>query len=703
MTFVEMRDKLIQHFNEMVSDGAPLFEVRVDKDEMWDTYLNSFTDEQNPIFRVRREYDCSCCRHFIKQIGNVVTIRDGIIGTIWDILEADSDPDYGRMLYNMAEYVRQRAITDGIENVFISREAKLGVRNNFALYPGGEREEFHHFYLELPERFVVKSSLTQSAAIIRNSRLNEYKTGKEAFKRALQEITMDALDTVIDLCETNNLYQGDTYYKTVKAFRKYKLDYILAFEHHESTELFAWEDSVKAGFDVCRIRNRAIGTLLIDLSNGMDVEEAVMRYEVVVAPTNYRRPKPIFTKKMLEDAKMTLSGLGYLDSLPRRFAKLDDISVNDVLFADRDSVERMKDAGDVFDILSGMTSVKPVGKAKNFDSAPEVSAEEFIKDILPTARNIEAYVENKHARNLVSLIAPVNGESKSMFKWGNSFSWAYAGNLADSDMKERVKAAGGNVTGDLRFSIQWNEDGHDNCDLDAHCVEANGQEIYFRTYRAPHISLNGGQLDVDIIRPDGKIAVENITFEDRKRMKPGHYVFGVHQYSGSALKGFRAEIEYDGRIFKYDYNKPMKTDDMIIVADVYLDTNGAFAIKHVIPEEGESTRTIWNVPTNKFVPVSAVCYSPNYWSACENPCGHKHLLFMLKDCINDETPSGMFNEYLVSDLYNHRKVMEALSGQMRVESTNDQLSGLGFALDRRAELVVKVVSDSDTKVYRIKF
>lgn len=698
MTFVEMRNAIIAHFTEMSADNAPLFTVNLDKDELWETYLNSFTDEQNPFFKVRREYDCSCCRHFIKQIGNVVTIKDGIIGTIWDVLEADSDPDYGDMLYNMAEYVRQRAITGGIENAFLSREAKIGVHHNFALYDNGERVEFNHFFIELPERYVVKSSSEQSAAVIRNSKLNEYKTGMEAFERALREIDMDSLDTVIDLCESNNLYQGDTYYKMVKAFREYKAKYLEAIEHGLNSKTFAWENSVKAGFDVCRIRNRAIGTLLVDLSVGMDVEEAVRRYEVVTAPANYRRPKPIFTKKMLEEAKKTISELGYLDSLPRRFAKLDDISVNDVLFADRDSVERMKDGDDIFDILSGMTSVKPVGKAKNFDSAPKMTVEEFINDILPTARNIEAYVENKHARNLVSLIAPVNGEAKSMFKWGNSFSWAYAGNLADSDMKERVKAAGGNVTGDLRFSIQWNEDGHDNCDLDAHCVEANGHEIYFRTYRAPRVSMNGGQLDVDIIRPDGKI-----TFEDRTNMKPGHYVFGVHQYSGSALKGFRAEIEYDGRIFKYDYNKPMKTDDMIVVADVYLDINRAFTIKHVIPEEGESTRTIWNVPTNKFVPVSEVCYSPNYWRACKNPCGHKHLLFMLKDCISDETPSGMFNEYLVSDLYNHRKVMEALSGQMRVESTDDQLSGLGFALDRRAELVVKVTNDTDTKVYRIKF
>ena len=79
MTFVEMRDRLIKHFEQMTKDKDHLFSVQVDKDEMWSTYLSSFPKGTNPLFKERTEHDCSCCRGFIKTIGNVVALKNGKI------------------------------------------------------------------------------------------------------------------------------------------------------------------------------------------------------------------------------------------------------------------------------------------------------------------------------------------------------------------------------------------------------------------------------------------------------------------------------------------------------------------------------------------------------------------------------------------------------------------------------------------------
>ena len=297
-------------------------------------------------------------------------------------------------------------------------------------------------------------------------------------------------------------------------------------------------------------------------------------------------------------------------------------------------------------------------------------------------------------------------DAPTMFKWNNGLSWAYTGNITDSDMKANVKAAGGNVDGILRFSIQWNESGNDNSDLDAHCIEPNGNEIYFGSDRKPRMSAMTGQLDVDITQPNaqmpGRPAVENITWIDMNKMKTGTYKFFVNQFSARGSKGFKAEVEFNGEIYSFEYNKPLWTGENVQVAEVTLSNNGEFKLKEKLSGSSNiSSREIWNINTNQFVPVSVICYSPNYFDEQEG-IGHRHLFFMLKDCINPEEPNGMFNEFLKNELVKHKRVFEALGSKCHVEDSDDQLSGIGFSMTKRADLIVKVKGATE-RVMKIKF
>lgn len=684
MEFTEMRNKLIAHFKEMTKDVDHLFEVAIDKDELWNTYLDSFPAGTNEIFRERREHDCSCCRQFIKTVGNAVVIKDNQITTIWDF--RTDDDTYQPVLDSLSNLIKSHAVSD----IYVSKLKRIGTLRNYEELENGQIKEWTHFFLELPDRFVDRSN--RSEGDIKGA----FRDTRNVFKRSLDEISMDSIDTILELVKSNTLYKGEEWKGALTEFLKYKKEYDKLETETEKSN-YAWEQSVKAGISIGRIRNHSIGTLLVNVSDGMDINTAVKKYEQIVAPSNYKRSKPIFTQKMLEDAQKKITELGYLDSLPRRYARLDDITVNDILFSNKDASKRIGGATDIFGELAKSARS---GNAKKFSRVEEVTIDTFINDILPTANEVELYLENKHSSNLVSLIAPQNKDSKSMFKWGNNFGWAYSGNLTDSDMKERVKAAGGSVTGDLRFSIQWNEDGKDNCDLDAHCKEADGFEIFYGSAKKPSFSRTKGQLDVDIINPFRRIAVENITWANRSTMKDGVYRFFVHQFSGSVKNGFRAEIEFDGQIYSFDYPHSMRTGENVMVAEVTL-KNGMFTIKELLPSS-VSSKEIWGVKTNEFVPVSVICFSPNYWENANNKVGHRHVFFMLKNCVNDENPSGMFNEFLVQDLYEHRKVMEALGSKMRVEDADDQLSGVGFATDKRAEVVVKVIGNIE-RVVKVKF
>lgn len=681
MEFTQLRDLLAKNFEENVGSNL-LYEVDVDKDEMWNLYLDSFPAGTNPIYRVRREYDCSCCRNFIRNIGGTVYIDDDLnVHSIFDFYT--NDDAFQPVFDALNRYVTSKPII----GKYITNERIIGTDSTHEMEDDHSITTYHHFFLRLPNHLVCNGRTTL------DTQKGQFRATRNVFKRSLDEITLDAIDTVLELIYSNTLYKGQEWQKALEDLRAHKTAYD-ALEDRKK-EIYCWKMAQTVGNVVGRIRNHSIGVLLTDISNGDDLDGAVRRYEAIVAPTNYKRPKAIFTKKMLEDAQRKFEEMGYMDSLPRRFARLDDITVNNILFSNRDAGKRI--GGTVFDDMLSDAKQSP----KQFSRVEEISAEKFVKDVLPTAKEVYAFVESRHAPNMVSLIAPVNPDAKTMFKWNNGFSWAYQGNMTDSDIRENVKNAGGKVDGVLRFSIQWNDiDGRDNNDLDAHCIEVcqYGRHIYFMNKVS---NATGGNLDVDIMEPKGRVAVENITFPEKRRMRSGDYNFYVHCFANrGGTSGFRAEIEFDGQIYHYDYSKPLRQGEGVTVAIVTLDNAGRFSIEHALPPQTVS-REIWGVKTNQFVPVSVILYSPNYWDE-QNGIGHKHYMFMLKGCVNPEHPNGFYNEFLRNELDEHRRVLEALGSKMAVESTEDQLSGLGFSATKRNDLIVKVIGSVE-RVIKIIF
>lgn len=691
MQFKNFKERLQAHFNEMTKDINHLFEVDVDKDELWSLYLNSFPAGTNNIFRERREYDCSCCRQFIKNIGNAVVIKDNKITTIWDFDTNDST--FQPVIDALAAYIKSKVVSD----VYVSKEKKIGTDKNYETLESGKVIEWQHFYLELQDKFVDRTGKTIPTI------QGELRAIKEVFRRSLDEITTDSVETVLELIATNDLYRGNEWEYALKKFLECKKEYEKLQEvYHllqsdKDKDLFAWEQSVKVGVVVGKIKNHSMGELLMSISQGEDLEKAIGKYEFIVGD-GYKRSKPVWTEKMKEEAKKAIIEKGYYDSLARRYAEMNDISINNILFANRELGKSIRGM-DIFDEMSKGLSVD----LKKFSRVEEISAEDFINNVLPIAREIQLLLENRHSINMASIIAPVIKDSKTMFKWDNNFSWAYSGNITDSSMKQNVKNAGGNVDGVLRFSIQWNDRGEYNRnDFDAHCIEPNNSyEIYFanRSRKSP----TGGKLDVDIVSPKRDVpAVENITWLDTSCMKEGVYKFYVKNFSHNGGRdGFKAEIEFNGQIYSFDCNRDIRSGENVMVAEVTYNKLTGFSIVKKLPST-TSSRELWSLNTNQFIPVSVVTYSPNYWNQ-QQGIGNKHLMFMLDGCINDENPNGFFNEFLCQELYECRKFMEALGSQMRVHESPNQLSGVGFCMTKRNDVKVKVKTSNMERTLKIKF
>ena len=667
MEFVEFKNAFRDNFENKTKDIDHLFVVDVDTESLWNKYLDSFPPGTNEIYRERREFDCSECRHFIRRFGNIVILKDSIIETLWNFKVPD--PSFQVVINSLDKFVKEYPIY----NVYVTKDKKIGVDKNLEQLENGIVKEWHHLYIELPNKFVYSGRDTIDTV------KGNYTAIHDVFKRSLSELSLESIDTVLELIISNTLYKGEEWKGVLTQFRCYKIAYDKLFRADEVNN-FTWEKSVEAGPVIGKIRNHSIGVLLTDISNNMELDEAVRRYEKVVAPTNYKRPKAIFTKKMLEDAKKTVDKLGYMNSLSRRFATLDDISVNNILFSNKDAAKRI--SGDIFNELETTIAIDP----KKFSKVEEIHISKFVSDVLPTTREVEILLENKLSTNMVSLISPAKPDSKTMFKWNNPFSWAYTGNITDSSLKQNVKMAGGNVEGVLRFSIQWNDNKYDPNDLDAHCIEPNRNHIYFAE-KSGHKS--SGSLDVDIINPKVNVpAVENIVWTDINKMPHGKYQMFVNQYNNKGGKeGFKAEIEFGGQIFEFNYPRELRLGENVPVADITFDGT-IFTMVERIPS-ALSSKEIWNLKTNQFIPVTVIMYSPNYWDE-QNGNGHRHIFFMLKDCINGEQPNGYYNEFLKRELEQHKRVFEALGSRSAVKDVDDQLSGVGFSMTKRASIIVKI-------------
>lgn len=673
--FKQFQEAIERKFDKL--KAYQLFRVQVSKDQLWETYLKSFPEGTNPMFKERTEHDCQCCKSFIRAVGDVVAIVNGKLVSIWDV---EIDGFYQTVTNKLSELVTSRPI----QNQFLHPEGAAGKKENYTVLEGSKGViTWNHFHLRIPSSNFLKGE--DIGAV-----LGESLAQKSVLYRSLNEITEDSVKTVLELISQNSLYKGEENKHALQTFQKLQTDF-KSIPLDQDRDIFCWSKIKTIPASVSKIRNTSIGTLLVDLSEGNDLEGSVASYEVKVAPANYKRPKALVTKAMVQRAEKKIEELGLMSSLERRYATVEDITVNNILYVDKAVKPKMK-GSNVFGELSKSIPTD----IKTFDKVEEIGIEAFINNVIPTANSIELLVENRHTNNMVSLISPVDPDSKPMFKWPNKFSWSYNGEVTDS-IKERVKKAGGKVDGDLRCSLSWFN--HD--DLDLHMVEPGGYRIFYgsKYYSSP----NGGNLDVDMNAGGGttRSPVENICYLDRNRMKEGVYELRVNQFlrREKVDVGFEVEIEFDGRVHTLSYPESLVSGGTIHVANIKYSKKNGFEILESLPST-QTSKEVWNVPTHNFHKVNMIMHSPNHWDGVK--VGNKHYFFMLDNCLNEGKARGFYNEFLSEELSEHRKVLELVGAKMRTEESSNQLSGLGFSSTQRNQILCRV-NGTFSRVVKVLF
>jgi len=636
--------------------------------DIYTVYLAAFPEGTNPIYVKNTEHDCNCCKQFLRTFGNTVSIADnGVMKSVWDI----SDLPYP---YNVvAEELDKHVLSQPITGLFRTKEHSFGKEVSHQQLEDGEIKRWNHF-------FGTVSPLHRSSTP--EADRGKYLENVTMLKRALEELTADSLDTIIELIDSGALYRGDEHRSSTTLFREAREVYH-DLDGNDEEMLFLWQN---AKHGIARFRNTVIGTLAQDLSEGKDVEYAVKSFETKVAPTNYKRPTALITPGMVKTAMAKIEELGLQDALKRCFAVPEDVSINNVLWADNSIAGKMRDG------LEDMLLKAAMPSALNEYPAKDISVSSFIGDIVPSAVSMELFVTNAYMGNFVSLTAPAIKVDGKLFKWNNDFAWSYDGNVADS-IKERVKKAGGNVTNaKLRISLSWSN--YD--DLDIHVIEPSGKEIYFRN--------PDRKLDVDMNARSGKsrTPVENVSYA---RVVPnGIYRVWIHQFCRRETTdpGFTVEIENQGKIHQLSYPQALRDRDEINVCEIEVANE---KIVKITPQKGIIggfvSQEKWGIATEQFSAVDMMMFSPNFWDG--QMVGNSHVFFMLRNCLNDQATRGIYNEFLKDELTPHRKVFEVLGDKTRCQPTGNQLSGLGFSTTVRADVKVRVKGTKTVQVFNVRF
>lgn len=677
-----------------------LFQSNMSKSDSSKIFLNSFEEGTDPLYVTNTEHNCNCCISFLRSAAGILAIIDGKLVSIWDL----DIPGRYQPVVNALSKASKAA---GIASIYVHSDSDADKRNKASkstkdLYMVGRKftkvisdkdfgpntkvDKFDHFHLILSPTTYAHMHDQESAASRKSTATANY----IALAKGLSLINLKALEQVQELLDSNQLLQPTKAQKTLNTVRSH----LRAVPSNSSeAALWLWETSTKLGIGAT-YSNSLFGTLLKNLSKSdADLTYEVNFYNQQADPTNYKRSNSVITPAMQKKAAKFVEDDGCADSLPRRTAKLSDITINNLRYAST----QVKESLGVLDVLNDVIT-RTVPDLKN---VPTIEADNFLLTVVPEAKSIEMLVTGALKNNFMSLVAPVNPDAPSILAWNNNFSHVYDGDLTDvSQIKENVKSAGGNVDGDFRASLSWNEDNLDKAiDLDAHLFLGNGTHIYYSN--AQPNPRTGGHLDVDNTHPGHEVAVENITYSSVGRMEDTTYKVYVHNFSAHTCQGgFSFEIELLGEVYTYAYKAPIPGRVNIDVATVTL-KNGKFTIKHHLEPSSVIGGNKWNVAYDEFIPVKAIMDSPNYWD--DNAHGEPHVLFMLNGCINPDPVRGLFTEFLHPRFHNDRKTFEILGHKLRAPFSKDQLSGIGVSANVHPLICFKVDTDQGTRLFNVQF
>lgn len=385
-----IEDYFLRTTRGLGKEVEPLFTT--DTENLFDTFLTNIPVQD------RQYHTCHACRHFIDRFGGLVTIdkRGKTVSAIWN---EDDAPDYYKLaIAAMISRVKKAKVT----GVFLTKEKVWG---------NPVTGIWKHFAIVAPAKLLHTNVLKNAGQSMAEK--------KEDFKNVMAGL-IDFPKSVVE--QALRIIKSDSLCRSEKVLGPAEWLYNLHIARESvsgpAKANVVWKAVATAPAGFCHPRSSMIGTLLEDISQGLDFDDISRRFKDKMHPLQYQRPQAAPTEGNIEQAEKIVEKLGIEKSLARRFCRLEEVEA-----VWKPKCKKQESKGGVF----GHLKTKEKGQETDLNlPVKTMTWDKFLGTIIPSAEKIEMYIKFKD--NFVVFVTAVNPDAPPIFQWDlpdrrNPVSW----------------------------------------------------------------------------------------------------------------------------------------------------------------------------------------------------------------------------------------------------------------------------------------
>lgn len=388
--FQDLSRAVNQRVATLLTNGVKIFRTMADPELLWDGYLASLPEEE------RQHHNCSCCRHFIKRYGGLVTIDDNgnTESLLWCLPENDKavPEKYNPVLTYLNNVVAYSKVTGVLESDYgVLGFPVTGV--------------WSHFSLTLPKAYLNTDKL-KTAGQKTAERVEDFKN----IRLALSQLTEHYLTQALTLLGTETLYRSEKVIGPVQFLQKLKKLESNPVRSKVQRHNLLWKEIASAPAGFLHPRASMAWTLLEDLMAGLPYDSVASRFKAKMNPDVYQRPQAAPTEGNVKRGEEIVAKLGVAKSLERRFARLDELKT----IWEPKKAETPAATGGVFGGVK-TKGAKAEPKSMNVPTT-NITFDKLRRLHLPNAEKVEVYVFSGN-QPFMAFVTAEHADAPPILQW----------------------------------------------------------------------------------------------------------------------------------------------------------------------------------------------------------------------------------------------------------------------------------------------